>query len=280
MKTWVKIVIGTAVAVVVLIAATLIILRWTVDPDAYRSRIDAAVSDAIGRDIDISGPAAIVVTALAVGAFRHRDSSQRRWIRRSAARPHPFRAYHAAAVAAVHRPAATRDARYPRARSGAGSPCQRPYQLAGRRAPAVGRSARGAAACGGTASARTVLICRCLRSRSARSRSPAPHVSYDDDAHDRHYRFEDAGLETGRISNGHPFRLEAGGDLSWPGVEADRRGPHCLAHRAECGGSVLPFFRAQREHAGERPGRARWRAGGQSRRVGRSRSRSRPLRPR
>ncbi|MGB7757830.1 MAG: AsmA family protein [Salinisphaera sp.] len=216
MKTWVKIVIGAAVAVVVLIAAMLIVLRWTVDPDAYRSRIDAAVSHAIGRDIDMAGPVRLsllpwpsvrfgAVTVANADGFGGQPLARIRSGHITLRLLPLFTGQLRLGTLDIH----GLDLALVRHANGRTN-WQGIVRRLSAAAPEEGPHPRQASAAHGPDLPLSSLKISAVEISGA-------HVSYDDDAHDRHYRFEDAGLETGRISNGHPFRLEAGGDLSWPG---------------------------------------------------------------
>ncbi|MGN8157918.1 AsmA family protein [Salinisphaera sp. SWV1] len=215
MKTWVKIAIGAAISVVVLIAAMLVTLRCTVDPDAYRSRVEAAVSDAIGRDIDISGPVRLsllpwpsvrfgAVTVANADGFGAQPLARIRAGHITLRLLPLFTGHLRLGTLDIHG-LTLKLTRHANGRTNWQGVVRR-LSAAPERAPQPqpGPSARG----------RDLPLSSLEIGAVAIS---GAEVSYDDEASDRHYRFDKAGLDTGRISNGQPFRLEAGGDLSWPG---------------------------------------------------------------
>lgn len=218
MKTWVKIVIGAVIAGVVLIAAALVMLRWTVDPDVYRSRIDAAVSDAIGRDVDISGPVRLSLLpwpSVRFGAVTVANAD--------GFGAQPLARIHSGHITLRVLPLVTGqlrlgtldinglDLRLERRADGRTN-WQGVVRRLAAAAPEPGPHPASRHAAAGSGLPLSSLKISAVEISGA-------NVRYDDDARDRHYRFQDVGVETGRISNGHPFRLEAGGDLSWPGSQ-------------------------------------------------------------
>ncbi|HET7312992.1 AsmA family protein [Salinisphaera sp.] len=218
MNTWVKVAIGIVAVVVVLIAAALAVLRLSVHPNAYRARIDAAVTDAIGRDVDIDGPIRLSllpwpsvrfgsVTIANADGFGDR----------------PLARIHNGHVTLRVLPLFTGHLRLGTlningldlalVRHGDGRTNWQ--SIVHRLTAATPAPERGPHAVKNRAARPEQLPLPSLKI-SALEISGAD-IRYDDAAHARHYRLHDASLETGRISNGSPFRLEATGDLSWPG---------------------------------------------------------------
>ncbi|MES1954248.1 AsmA family protein [Salinisphaera hydrothermalis] len=216
MKTWVKIVIGAVAALVVVVVMALVVLRVTIDPDAYRARIDAAVTDAIGREVDIDGPIRLsllpwpsirfgAVTVVNADGFGSQPLAR-------------IRAGHVTLrvlpLFTGHLRLGTLNIRGLDLALSRNANGQTNWQSIVHRLSAAAPAARPSPD-GARSRHHTGLPLSSLKIGAVEiSRAD---VRYDDDAHDRHYRLKGADLETGRISNGHPFRLEAGGDLSWPG---------------------------------------------------------------
>lgn len=221
MKTWVRIVIGVTGAIVILVVAALCVLKWRIDPNDYRHEIDAAIAKKTGRAVTINGPIRLSVF--------------------------PWPAVHFGSLTVANAPGF---GDRPLARIRSAHITLRVLPLC------IGRIELGtldidgldlalARAADGKTNWQGVVrrlsraapaptpeheFRRRVSSKPAHAALPLSslkigaveiahaNVRYDDAAHDRHFTLDHADLHTGRISNGHPFRLEASGDLTWPGA--------------------------------------------------------------
>ncbi|WP_158583580.1 AsmA family protein [Salinisphaera sp. Q1T1-3] len=216
MKTWHKWTLGLLLGVIILLGAALGTLYASVDPATYRGRIEALATKAIGRDVQIRGP--ITLSVLPWPSIRLDDVQ-------------------------VDNPTGVGDAPLAHARAVRVSP--RPLALVfGRLAfgtltidglrlrlarDADGRTnwqgvidaiAAGPGQALGASSASparetpvvtpglpvTSLAVDAVRLRGAR-------ISYDNARRHRRWQLFDARLQTGRMTDGSPFRLEASGRL-------------------------------------------------------------------
>lgn len=216
MKTWVKIAIGGAGGVVLLIAVALAALRWAIDPEDYHAEIDAAVTHAIGRDITIDGPIGLSVLPWPAVHF-----GQMTIANAPDFGDQPLARIHSARVTLRLLPLFT-------GRLELGTLDIDGLDLALVRHDdghtnwqSIVQSLSAAAPTPEHAPDRrhvgppdTALPLSSLKISAVEVDNA--DIRYDDTSKNRHYRFADAELETGRISNGQPFRLEAGGDLGWP----------------------------------------------------------------
>ncbi|WP_423821551.1 AsmA family protein [Salinisphaera sp. SPP-AMP-43] len=218
MRFWGKILIGGGAVITLLVVIALGIVRLSIDPEAYRAEIVSAVSRAVGRPVTIGGPIHMaafpwlsvrfndVEIANAQG-FGDRpmahidqaDISLRVWPLFTGRLGLGTLTFDGLNLHLIRKAAGQTNwqgiVHHLSGQSWGGRPAGAPV----RRSPDPSR----------------MLPVSSLRISAVDIQSA--RIRYDDAVTDRVYRLSNADLQTGRISNGHPFRLETSGDLSWSG---------------------------------------------------------------